>query len=499
MGNFKRFTIVVGVIIGATWYGLTGKRQKANEEIFHGFRQLGGVYVKFLQILSLKKTTFFGSWDSAEAMAVYDAVKTDEIDVHAHIARELTPVQLLDIVHIEPLPFAAGSFGQVYYGQHRDGKAIIIKVLRPNLVQHIKLDLKVLRVVAAILKVSLRQFSTDFSAIFKDFRKVIIDEIDYRQEANHANYFYNYFHGHSSIVIPKTYMNLSTGTMIVQEYIGGMPMTELMRAKDDGEDPEAYVQQRLGSNLLKQMEALGVELTASILTADRILGDPHPGNIKLLENNQIGLYDFGITGDPPKNRRAFMEVMKDFIAIYKGDFDPGKVFIDCLRFFAQDLFRAISTVARAIKKDDDSFDLIAEVENLARKVFEQNKSRIDMDYFMKHGHIGWIMNRIVNENNRFAIRAEFDSSVMIRAADGYLNMLSKLELRDELIPHVFETALGRLDKQAMFALTGKSESMQLEEAVDIVSNWVQDMFENDPIFFRSFMYKYRRSAGKKSE
>lgn len=499
MNNFKRFTIVAGVIIGATWHGLRGNRQKANEEIFHGFRQLGGVYVKFLQILSLKKTKFFGDWNSDEAMAVYDAVKTDDIDVHQHLARELKPLQLKDIVHVEPKPFAAGSFGQVYFGQHRDGSNIIIKVLRPNLVQHIKLDLKVLRVVAAILKVSLRQFSTDFSAVFKDFRKVVIDEVNYRQEAGHADYFYQYFKNNDKIVIPKTYLELCTGNMIVQEYIGGMPMTELVRAKDDGYDPELYVKERLGSSLLKQMEVLGIELTKSILTAERILGDPHPGNIKLLEDDKIGLYDFGITGKPPANRRAFMEVLKDFSNIFKGEFEPGRTFINGIRFFAQDLFRAVSTVSRAIKRDDESFDLIAELENLARKVFEQNKSRIDLDHFMKNGHITWLMNRIVNEDNRFAIRVEFDSSVMIRAADGYLNMIDKLDMRTQLIPHIFDEALARLGKEDIVGLSGKKETMNLEQAVDIVSNWIQDMFENDPIFFRNFMYKYRRSAKKQDE
>ena len=315
MGGFKRTTIALSVFLGASWHGLRGDRKRANEEIFHGFRQLGGVYVKFLQILSLKQIAFLGNWDSKEAVAVFDAVRPDDIDIQDYLRRNIPPDLLNDLVHVDSEPFAAGSFGQVYFGQHRDGTNIIIKALRPGLVQNIRVDLRVLRLIASMLGFSLRTWATDFSAIFKDFRKVILQEVDYKAEAAHAKYFYDYFSNQPLIVIPKTYLELCSSNIIVQEYLPGIPLSEVVLAIDDGKDPSTFVKERLGSDLQTQIGILGEEITLSILAADWIWGDPHPGNIKLLDGNRIGIFDFGITGEPPVDRRAFRLVLLEYMDI----------------------------------------------------------------------------------------------------------------------------------------------------------------------------------------
>lgn len=497
MGGFKRITIVLSIFLGASWQGLRGNTKRANEEIFHGFRQLGGVYVKFLQILSLKKIAFLGNWDTKESVAVFDAVRPDDLDIDMYLRKEIRPEFLNDIIHVDKSPFAAGSFGQVYYGQHRDGTPIIVKALRPGLVQNIRVDLRILRVLAYLLGFSLRQWSTDFSAVFKDFRQVILKEIDYKAEAAHAHYFYDYFKHNPQIVIPRTYLELCTDNIIVQEYLPGIPLTEVVLAVDDGLNPHEYVRQRLDSDLTDQIGVLGEEITLSILTADWILGDPHPGNIKLLDNDRIGVYDFGITGEPPNDRQAFLEVLRDYIKLHKDDFEPGEVFIHVLRFFAQDLYRAVNTVAKALNTDEE-YDFVEELKQLARTSYQGNTQRLDVKKLLKHGQIGRVMSRTINDRNKFALRIEFDSSVMIRSADGYLNIIDKLGLRDELIPGMFERSLDRLEEMPDVMLTGIQDTMDLESAVDIVSNWVQDMYERDPITFRSFVKKFRGKTARVS-
>ncbi len=56
---------------------------------------------------------------------------TNHFDIVAVLRRELSPEQLAQITLVQPQPFAAGSFGQVYSAQLANGKQVVIKILRP--------------------------------------------------------------------------------------------------------------------------------------------------------------------------------------------------------------------------------------------------------------------------------------------------------------------------------------------------------------------------------
>lgn len=490
MNKRQRLRYTTKLISRISYHVAKGDKETAQKTMFRGFLELGGVYVKFLQVLSLK-SEFFTTFDTQEKLAVYDAVAPETMNINEVLQTQLPPESLAKLIQVDPHPFAAGSFGQVYYAMHQDGTALIIKALRTNLVEHIKTDLRVLRVISNIMSTSYKGAS-DIGSLFNDFRSVILSEIDYKSEIEHGMYFYDYFFKHPNIVIPKIYPDLSTDSIIVEEYIGGLPMTKLMQLVDEGGNAHEIVKKELDSDLTVQVGVLGKEILRSILIADKITGDPHPGNIKLLPNDQLGLYDFGITGTPPTDRKAFLDLVRDYIDIHKGKFDPGRSFVNGLRFFASDLFRALNTLAR-VNRAGEELDIIEEIKKIATKVYAQIEHKIDFNQFVKTGNITKVFTQAINEDNRFKLRTSTDASVMIRAADGYMSMVEKLGLREELIPEVFEIAIEELEEEG-FLLKGKKETMDFDSAVNIVSDWIQDLMESDPAMFRSLASQVRRSA-----
>ena len=50
----------------------------------------------------------------------------------------------------------------------------------------------------------------------------------------------------------------------------------------------------LNSDLDEQLTLLGIEYIKGIFERREFRADPHPGNVKLLDNNRVGLIDFGI-------------------------------------------------------------------------------------------------------------------------------------------------------------------------------------------------------------
>ena len=83
-------------------------------------------------------------------------------------------------------------------------------------------------------------------------------------------------------------------------------MAQLIRLQEQGADPRRYTADVTGSDLDEQLKLLGVELfVPACLTLARIQGDPHPGNIRLMTGNRVGMIDFGIAAPTPDNKAAF--------------------------------------------------------------------------------------------------------------------------------------------------------------------------------------------------
>ena len=464
---------------------------KLERTIFKSFMELGGIYVKFLQLIVLK-TRFFTTLTPSEKMSVYDAVEAEPIDIDRIMTAELGPAYRQYIASVDREPFACGSFGQVYHARLHDGRRVIVKILRPSLIRYVKGDLRVIGMVVKLLRNRIN-IATDINSFYKDFKSIILRETNYVLEAQNARYFHEYFRDSPSIVIPWSYPELCGKHVIVQDYIPGLPMTDLIMATNNGHDPIAYTQQQTGSELSVQMEHLGRELIKSIFIADRIFGDPHPGNIKLLANNQVALLDFGIAGFPPIDRKAFMILMEDVVGICNGNFDAGTTFINGIRFFTPDLYRAINSVSMLFHGGEKtSSEIMTELGNAAQKALETSSKQADLDQLIKNGRISTIMNQVINDGNRFSLNVIMDQGtvVTIRAADGYISLLEELGMIETHIPHVIEEAIRETNNSAAI-LKGRSETMDFEMAVNVLGDWTQGLIESDPMFFAPLIQKLR--------
>src|SRR6185436_4190626 len=87
---------------------------------------------------------------------------------------------------IEPKPVAAASISQVHYAVLRDGREVALKVQRPGIREQVLSDLDAMEDVAQFLNDHTdtgRRFGV--TLLFEEFRKSLLRELDFRQEALH--------------------------------------------------------------------------------------------------------------------------------------------------------------------------------------------------------------------------------------------------------------------------------------------------------------------------
>lgn len=473
-----------------------GKDEQMATLLCDEFVALGGVYIKFLQGVLLR-SKFLRKWQNPDRLKIFENLDSEHIDIVSLLRSELSREQLAKIVMIQPQPFAAGSFGQVYYGQLANGQPIIIKVMRPMVRELLKYDLRLLSTFSKSFFAKLyKNMNLQVDDALAEFRAATMRETDYRYEADFAHEMYEAFKDHDQLVIPQTYLDLCTDNIIVQDYVPGISVAQVIKLKEQGVDPVEYVHDMLGSDLDTQLSTLGYESMIGIFKLNRIQGDPHPGNVRLLDNNRVGLIDFGISAQAPPEKAAFFGMLQAYDKLFKGSQTAVGLFEQGLRFFVSDLYRALKKLATIYGKPEDK-DYLSEVSGIAAQAFAEvtGTDIIEANFTQDNSALS-VINRLVNKGNRFGLVMRLEASDILRAVQTYTALVSSLGRYQTVVPPMMDRVVKDVQNLYPESIADDDNQIGISEAIDIIMKWLERVAERDPALFRQLMSKIRLGSNQ---
>ena len=237
------------------------------------------------------------------------------------IARELGGEPEKLYASFDSTPIAAASLSQAYRAVLHDGRDVVVKVQRPNLPLLIAHDVQILAAVAdEVMTYPSLCRHTDWPGIVEEFGKTIFEEIDYIREGRNADVFRHNFRNFDKICIPRIVWRLTGRRVLTIEYIAGSRVTDLQALKEQGIDPAEVT--RIGANFyLRQLLEDGF-----------FHADPHPGNMRVMADGRVGIFDFGMVGRISNELKqhlvnAFMHVIQQDYKLLIDDF-IGMGFLD---------------------------------------------------------------------------------------------------------------------------------------------------------------------------
>jgi ubiquinone biosynthesis protein len=186
---------------------------------------------------------------------------------------------------VDPVPLAAASIAQVHAAKLKTGEDVVIKVQRPGIIEIIQNDLSVLYTIAGLLERYVPE-SRSFNpqAVVDEFFKTLELETNFIVEANNIKRIALNFKNDPHILIPYLYSDYSTPRVLVMTQLKGIPLSDTKRLLESKVDRERIV-------------SVGLRAFFQMVFKDGIFhGDLHAGNLFVLEDNKIGLVDFGVVG-----------------------------------------------------------------------------------------------------------------------------------------------------------------------------------------------------------
>lgn len=184
-----------------------------------------------------------------------------------------------------PVPLAAASLAQAYRATLRDGREVVVKVQRPGLAGIIAQDVQVLGAVAEeVMNYPNLCRHTNWPEVVEEFARTIFEEIDYIREGRNADTFRRNFRNFEQVYIPRIIWRMTGRRVLTIEYVSGVRI----------DDVEAI--DRMGLNR-EDVTRLGARFYLRQLLEDGFFhADPHPGNLRVMEDGRIGVFDFGMVG-----------------------------------------------------------------------------------------------------------------------------------------------------------------------------------------------------------
>ncbi|WP_224554152.1 ubiquinone biosynthesis regulatory protein kinase UbiB [Pectobacterium versatile] len=295
------------------WLPHCHRSKPLGERLRLALQELGPVWIKFGQMMSTRRDLF------PPAIADQLAMLQDKVEpFDGKLAREQIELSMggipleewFDDFDIKPL--ASASIAQVHTACLKsNGKEIVIKVIRPDILPVIKADMRLMKRLAGWLPHLLpdgRRLRP--REVVLEYEKTLLDELNLLREAANAIQLRRNFENSPMLYVPEVYSDYCSESMLVMERIYGIPVSDVDTLKANGTD-------------MKLLAERGVQVFFTQVFRDSFFhADMHPGNIFISyehpEDPQYIGIDCGIVGSLNKEDKRYLA--ENFIAFFNRDY-----------------------------------------------------------------------------------------------------------------------------------------------------------------------------------
>ncbi len=306
LGRFGEAAALLGLALGG-WHfrerraGGAVSRAGLSRRLRRTFERLGPAYIKLGQIVSSGQGLFPPELVE-EFKRCRDQVPAESFDVVRRVVEQDLGGSLeRTFTSFAEEPIAAASIAQVHAARLRGGEEVVVKVQRPQVARLVRRDIEAMAWIAPWLvgRIPVAALANP-PALVELFAETIVEELDFRLEAQNMLDVAHLLRdaGQTIIVVPRPHPELVTRRVLVMERLHGFKYEDVEGMRAAGVDTSELVR------------ALLIAFLEGAMIYGVFHGDFHGGNLLVMPDGRVALFDYGITARMTEPQRlAFLRMM----------------------------------------------------------------------------------------------------------------------------------------------------------------------------------------------
>ncbi len=273
------------------------------ERLTRALIELGPTYVKLGQLLSTRPDVMPPDYLTALSR-LQDRVPGVPLEEATEVFREELGSSPYDVLkEFDPTPLAAASLAQVHRARLKSGELVAVKIQRPGVSDVVEGDLSIMETMARFAERRLPEFAVyDPVGLVHEFGRTIREELDYIHEAQNCDICRKNFKEDEDVCIPRVFWDYTRRRVLTMEYIDGIKIADIPVLEKAGVNRQDIADKGCKA-YLKMVFEHGFFQT-----------DPHPGNQVVLEDQRLGILDYGMFSHIDENTRE--ELTDLLLAVY---------------------------------------------------------------------------------------------------------------------------------------------------------------------------------------
>lgn len=403
----------------------------------------GGVFIKLGQLLATRPDLLSSAALTELARLQSSVAPLSSPVIEAQIETQLGRPLAEVFSSVEQEPLGSASIAQAHGAVLLDGSRVVIKVRRPGLERVLDRDLIILARLARAVEGRFawaRQLKV--RRLAAEFADALRTELEFDTEAQRIGEMEIALAGEPLVTVPRVVPGLTRQGLIVMGRLEGKPLAQ---SSADA----------VPANAGQLADALCSSQVGAMLDGRRFHGDPHAGNVLLLDDGRLGLIDLGISSrldaferaavfqmllalrleqpallvesmttigaldpaihDPDEVERAMARFMAAYLA---PGLPPGRALTDLLRLTldlgltlppsTSAMFRALATLSATLELLSPGYPVIDKIAELGGDEFRRRLMPTSAIEFVKQewSELGPIIRRLPRQVDRLATMLE---------------------------------------------------------------------------------------------
>jgi ubiquinone biosynthesis protein len=317
LGRFLVWIRALCLFMGGTLMDALLRRdttERRARRLLRTFRRVGGTMLKIGQQLSMRFDVLPYAY-CRELAKLLDEVPSFPVQQALAAVERSTQRPIGEtFLRFDPEPIGSASIACVYQAVLKNGDKVAVKVRRPGIGPLFAADLRALGWILWLIEALtiLRPGMT--RNVLKEFGSSMMEELDFRKEARYQELFRRRAEKQTIspelfFTAPRLYPELCGHDVIVQEFVSGLWLSELLAAVDEQEPSAVALMTELNIDPKVVARRLIRISNWGVLSNVLFHGDPHPANIVIARDNLVIFIDFGACGTMNhRKRRLWREV-----------------------------------------------------------------------------------------------------------------------------------------------------------------------------------------------